>query len=122
MVANCINSWIYVPIMGKEYLKSEGAQMLVIIDILSVLVLIGYILWLEWSQKKYINDYKLANLEMEDFALSIQGLPHHMKYDNNEHVLRALLVSHFETVAKEQFVKNYRKDVYKNEGRSISYG
>ena len=42
-------------------------------------------------------------------------------YDNSETVLRALLISHFEAVAKEQYIKNYRKELLRKEGRRVSY-
>lgn len=59
VMANCINEWVYVPMMDKEYLKSDGALMLVFIDVFTVVFLILFLRWLEFSQKKYVDEFKL---------------------------------------------------------------
>lgn len=58
---------------------------------------------------------------MEDFAIRVKGVPHHLKYDEEEEVLRILLIAHYETICREQFIKNYRRDQLFNFAKILSY-
>jgi hypothetical protein len=41
---------------------------------------------------------------MTDFAIRVKGIPHHLKYDDVDSALRAVLITHFEHVIKDEII------------------
>lgn len=39
---------------------------------------------------------------MDDFTIRVKNIPHHLKYGDNNEILRSYIISHFEGVIKDQ--------------------
>lgn len=54
---------------------------------------------IEFTQKCYIDNYKSHVIEMDDFTVTVKGLPSDSKFNADDDLLKVLLKSHFEKVA-----------------------
>ena len=51
------------------------------------------------NQDEYIDEFKSQLIEMSDFTIQVRNLPPDLAYGDNEHILRAKLWEHFQTLA-----------------------
>jgi len=77
----------------------------VFIDIIMIVLFLIFIEGLENSQRAYVSKFKDQTVEMTDFAIRVKNLPSNTDYEKNIEVLRAYLITHFETLVKDQLKK-----------------
>lgn len=114
MVANCILNEIINPYTDESIEKEEFGKIVALVDFFVVVCFMIFIAWLEKAQQNYVNTYKDMNLELDDFTIRVKKLPHHDKYKKNDDVLRALLVTHFESIIKDE-LKNRGEEIEEEE-------
>lgn len=42
---------------------------------------------------------------MTDFTIRVKGIPHHLKYEDVDSALRAVLIAHFEHTIKDEILR-----------------
>ena len=57
---------------------------------------------------------------MNDFAIRVKKIPHQSKYDDNDEVLRAHLIQHFEQIVRDEYIRARVDRAYEDELRLVT--
>ena len=68
----------------------------------TVLCLILFTNVLKFTQNTYVEKFDETTLEVQDFTIRVDNLPHQLEYLYDENVFRGILTQHFEQVIKDQ--------------------
>ena len=98
-VAHCIADQIYNPLSGAKLNveKSQFVYVLLLFELVTVLVTIFFINFLERRYKQYAEVFDKRNVEMRDFTVQLSNLPYDNQYNGKELILQALLWHHLES-------------------------
>ena len=106
IVSECNTDAIINPLTDNPMTKSEMGLIVCFIDMLVVVLILVLSSLLEHSQKAYTAKFKEQTLQMSDFSIRVKNLPRDIKFKGKNHILKAYLTEHFESVANEQRIKN----------------
>lgn len=70
---------------------------------------------LEQGQENYVNQFREDTLEITDFAIRVKNVPHNMDYGDTDINLQAFLMTHFQQVIKDQWLRQYNQALPKIE-------
>lgn len=101
-LATCVSPKIENPFTGAEWDKDSLGVLVVFFDIATVIAMILFAKALIATQEDYVEAFDLATIQMTDFTVRVQNLPHHLLYGNKDDVLRAVLTVHFREVLKDE--------------------
>lgn len=73
---------------------------MVALDILVIFSFFIFVQVLRQRQKEYIQEFQLQKIQMSDFSVIVKHLPNDLAYDDNEQVLKADLINHFENILR----------------------
>lgn len=91
VVADCILDDIINPFSGEIMHKETFGVFIVCLDIVVVLIVICFIIYLEKRQKEYIDQFKDQTIEMTDFAIKVENLPPDFMFKGNYEILKVCL-------------------------------
>lgn len=94
-LASCISPKIENPFTGNEWTKDKLGVLIVFFDIATVVAIILFTKALISTQEDYVHAFDLATIQMTDFTVRVQNLPHNLMYGNKDDILRAMLTAHF---------------------------
>lgn len=96
-IASCHATSMYNPFnTNQEIDKNDFGHIIIIFDIITIFAIIIFVKVLEVTQKEYVDHFDEATLEMTDFTIRVDNLPHHKFYGDNDDALRAIITSHFQ--------------------------
>ena len=93
--------------LGMSISKENIGASIVAFDIITITAVLLFGWFLNQSQYVYVNMYKTKTIEMSDFTVRVKGLPHHQQYECNDEVIRAILMAHFQRVARNEAKRQY---------------
>ena len=96
--ATCISEDIPIPFTDYSLEKDKFALGVVLLDIIVIMSFYIFTQVLRKRQIEYIEEFELQKIQMMDFTVKVSYLPNDLAYGDNEHVLKAHLMSHFEKV------------------------
>lgn len=71
-------------------------------DIFTIIGLIIFAQVLLNTQEDFVEAFDLESIQMTDFTIRVQNLPHHVHYKRRDAILEAILTQHFQQVIKEE--------------------
>jgi len=54
------------------------------------------------TQEDYVDRFNDQTIQMTDFTIRVKNLPHHKFYGDNDEALKAVLMTHFSEVIKDE--------------------
>lgn len=111
-VAFCIADKLYSPTSGEELdmPKSDLGYLILVIDMLIVFITIFMINLFFRRFQHYSKIFDKKSVEMRDFTVCFKNHVPESVYHGKDIVFQAEVSRHFETVIKQQFVKNHLED------------
>ena len=111
-MAKCNSQKFYIKIKGWsfELIKEDFGLAVVLYDFVIVLIFMYFIYFLESNQSEFIDEFKDQTIEMDDFAVALDGIPPDHYYHHDEHVLRAYIWRYAEEVMIDQYKLNAMSD------------
>lgn len=87
-----------MPYVEYSITKSRLALAVVLLDLVIIVAFFIFIRVLRLRQEEYIEEFQMQKIQMRDFTIRVKHLPNDLAYGDNEHVLKAHLMSHFEMI------------------------
>ena len=78
------------------------------IDFIVIMSFFIFMKVLRDRQEEFIAEFQMQKIQMRDFTVRVKYLPNDLKFEDNEHVLKADLINHFEKVL--MIMEKSRKD------------
>ena len=91
-LATCISPKISNPFTGTEFDKDQLGVMIVFFDIFTIIGLIMFAKVLLNTQEDFVEAFDLASIQMTDFTIRVQNLPHHVHYKGRDAILESILM------------------------------
>lgn len=101
-LAKCASLKVENPFTGSEYSKESLGVFIVFFDICTVIGLIIFMNLLSETQEDYVEIFDQATVQITDFTVRVKNMPHHKCYGDDDDVLRAAIITHFEELIKDE--------------------
>lgn len=104
----------------KPFDMQEIGKILAITEILIFAITYVFLNRIEYTQRIYIENYKSRVIEMDDFSVTVRGLPPDFKFNADDELLKMMLKGHFEKVAdSQQALEGDKEDELKTHSKVI---